>query len=338
MTHISTPADTRPHSDRFRGGGRERNCLAALIRSLVLVCLWVSIAGLPGTCRGQAGAEKPVAARPSGVRVGEMLIFFGCESTVASSLVKAAGIEGHQWLGGPYIGTWHDIKGEKALQPKRMEPLERGDFDMLLLATPHCYPNAESWNGAVGLDSTPAALCDRGAKNNPKFRLVWQSYYWPRPLDRDNKVLEWKPRTAPPDGLRALEKLTDQINEKHGRKVMVISPVEEATCKLIEMVAAGKFPGITDPATLWVNVNMWVPGSHMRTLFAYTNVATMYGVSPVGLNPDFSTLKWGGGKSAPTDPKSFADLAPITEEQRKILQQIVWDTVSNYPYSGVKKP
>jgi hypothetical protein len=31
-------------------------------------------------------------------------------------------------------------------------------------------------------------------------------------------------------------------------------------------------------------------------------------------------------------------LAPITEEQRKILQQIVWDTVSNYPYSGVKKP
>jgi len=283
-------------------------------------------------------AADPPAAKPAGVRVGQTLIFFECESTVASSLVKAAGIEGHQWLGGPYIGTWHDIKGEKGLDKKRMEPLERGAFDVLLLATPHCYPDKESWSGHVGLDSTPALLCDKGVMNNPKFRLVWQSYYWPRTeLKGDKKVLAWKPRKDPPDGLNALEKLTDQINEKHGRKVMVISPVEEATCKLIEMVAAGKFPGITDPSDLWVEGNMWVPGSHLRTLFAYTNVATIYGVSPVGLNPDFSTLKWGGGKSAPTDPKSFADLAPITEEQRKLVQQIAWETVSKYPYAGVAK-
>jgi hypothetical protein len=180
-----------------------------------------------------------------------------------------------------------------------------------------------------------------GVKNNPNFRLVWQSYYWPRTETRgDKKALVWKPRQEPPDGLRALEKLTDQINAKHGRKVMVISPVEEATCKLIEMVAAGKFPGITDPEELWgpwtrQTDPMWRPGSHLRTLFAYCNVATMYGVSPIGLNPDFSGLKFGGGKNA---PYAFNDLAPITEEQRKILQQIVWDTVSNYPYSGVKKP
>jgi hypothetical protein len=121
---------------------------------------------------------------------------------------------------------------------------------------------------------------------------------------------------------------------------MVISPVEEATCKLIEMVAAGKFPGITDPGELWgpwtrSHDPMWRPGSHLRTLFAYCNVATMYGVSPIGLNPDCSSLKFGGGK---TFPEAFNDLAPITEEQRKIVQQIVWDTVSNYPYSGVKKP
>ena len=334
MTHTSSLPDTRPHSDCFRRGGRERNCLVALIRSLVFVCLWGSIAGLAGTCRGQAGAEKPVAAKPAGARVGYMLILFECENAV----VKAAGIEGHQWLGGPYIGTWHDIRGEQSLQKKRMEPLERGDFDMLLLATPHCYPDAETWSGHVGLDSTPAALCDKGTMNNPKFRLVWQSYYWPRTeLKGDKRVLAWKPRKEPPASLLALEKLVDQINGKHGRKVIVISPVEEAVCKVIEMVAAGKFPGITDPVELWVNGDMWKPGSHLRTLFAYTNVATMYGISPIGLNPDFSTLKWGGGKSAPTDPKSFHDLAPITGEQRKIVQQIAWETVSKYPYAGVSK-
>jgi len=304
-----------------------------MVRYQVLAGI-LSVFGLFAWATG-AKAEEPKPAKPAGVRVGPMLIFYGCEEAVASSLVKAAGIEGHQWLAGPYIGTWHDIKG--GLEKRRLEPLERGDFDMLLLATPHAYPNAETWAGHVGFDSTPAQLCDKGVMNNPKFRLVWQSWYWPPYRNNNPTVLEWKPRTAPPDGLRALEKLTDQINEKHGRKVMVISPVEEATCKLIEMVAAGKFPGITDPSMLWFEGNMWVPGSHMRTLFAYTNIATIYGVSPVGLNPDFSNCKWGGGKSAPTDPKSFADLAPITEEQRKILQQIAWDTVSNYSYSGVKK-
>jgi hypothetical protein len=340
MTHISTPADTRPHSDRFRGGGRERNCLAVLIRTLVLVCLWGSIAGLAGTCRGQAGAEKPVAAKPAGARVGYMYILFWCEDAV----VKAAGIDMHKTLGGVYLGTWHNMIGQKGIQPGRLDGLERGDFDMLLLATPHCYP--EHWAGAVGLDSTPAILCAAGVKNNPNFRLVWQSYYTANTEPRGDKsaptgkVLHWKPRQEPPDGLRALEKQVDQINAKHGRKVMVISPVEEATCKLIEMVAAGKFPGITDPEELWGPWTrqidpMWRPGSHLRTLFAYCNVATMYGVSPIGLNPDCSSLKFGGGK---TFPEAFNDLAPITEEQRKILQQIVWDTVSNYPYSGVKKP
>ena len=332
MTHISTPADTRPHSDRFRGGGRERNCLAAMIRSLLFVCLWGSIAGLAGTCRGQAVAEKPVAAKPAGARVGYTLILFGCEDSV----VKAAGIDMHKTLGGPYLGTWHDMKGQKGIGPGRLRELERGDFDMLLLATPHCYPDAGAWAGQLGLDSTPAILCAAGIKNNPNFRLVWQSYYWPRSETRgDKKALVWKPRQEPPDGLRALEKLTDQINAKHGRKVMVISPVEEAVCKVIEMVAAGKFPGITDPVELWVDGDMWRPGSHLRTLFAYCNVATMYGVSPIGLNPDFSGLKFGGPK---TVPDAFNDLAPITEEQRKIVQQIVWDTVSNYLYSGVKRP
>ena len=60
-------------------------------------------------CAACGVAADPPAATPAGVRVGQMLILFGCENTV----VKAAGIEGHQWLGGPYIGTWHDIRGEK---------------------------------------------------------------------------------------------------------------------------------------------------------------------------------------------------------------------------------
>jgi len=61
----------------------------------------------------------------------------------------------------------------------------------------------------------------------------------------------------------------------------------------------------------------------------------MYGMSPIGLEPDFSAITFGGGK---TPKGSFKDLAPITDEQREILQRLAWETVTGFPASGVKKP
>jgi hypothetical protein len=116
---------------------------------------------------------------------------------------------------------------------------------------------------------------------------------------------------------------------------MVISPAAELAFDLARLVADGKFPGITDPFELWVNANMWEPGSHVSTLIHSCNLATMYGVSPIGLKPDFSGIKRGGGKSR---NYAFEDLAPITDEQREILQRMAWDKVTGYPHSGVKKP
>jgi hypothetical protein len=277
-------------------------------------------------------ADSKAAKTPSGVRVGYTLILFGCEDAV----VKAMGIEGQKTLNGPYLGTWHDIKGAKAMDKKRMEPLERGDFDMLLLATPHCFPNAETWANQLGLDSTPALLCDKGVMKNPKFRLVWQTWFWPTYEGKEEKKLKVPAATQPyrAEEHRALEKLADEVNKKHGRQVLVISPVAEATNELIKMVDAGKFPGLKDPSLLWKDADMWQPGSHLRSLYAYCNIATMYGVSPIGSKPDFSNIRIGGGK---TPAGKFDDLAPITAEQREILQKIAWETVSKYRHSGVSK-
>lgn len=58
-------------------------------------------------CAACGVAADPAPAKPAGVRVGYTLILFGCEDTV----VKAAGIDMHKTLGGPYLGTWHDMKG-----------------------------------------------------------------------------------------------------------------------------------------------------------------------------------------------------------------------------------
>jgi len=305
-------------------------------RACVLV--WAGLTALAAAVHAEppaaAVADKPVAAgqsggKPAGGRVGYTLILWGCEDPV----IQALGIEGHKSMGGPYLGTWHDIKGAKAIKPGRLDGLERGDFDMLLVATPHCYPGEESWGGALGLESTPAILATVGSKNNPNFRLVWQTWYWPHHESRGSKKMNVaiSNRGAAPNA--DLEKLVADVNEKHGRQVMVVSPAATAVSTLVTMVADGKFPGFSEPFDLWLSADMWQPGLHIRSLIAYVNAATMYGVSPIGSNPDFSGLKFGGGK---TPVGTFADLTPITDEQRAILQQIAWEAVTRCPLSGVK--
>lgn len=306
-----------------------------------LLCVSVLGAGgvpAPTTCLAEppAVSEKPAdvkpGGKPAGGRVGYTMIIFQPEM---DAVVKAAGIEGHKTLGGPHLGSWHSLKGAKAIGKGRLDGLERGDFDMLLLASPHCYPSQESWGGALGLDSTAAILCATGLTTNPNFRLVWQTWPWPKVNRQDKKL------SVPPVGagreqeLHALEKVADEINTHHGRQVMVISPAAELSFDLARMVADGKFPGVTDPIELWNEGNMWEPSSHVRTLIHYCNLATMYRISPVGLKPDFSGITYSGGKGR---AYGFEDLAPITDEQREMLQRMAWEKVTGYPHSGVKKP
>ena len=54
MTHISTPADVRPSSDRFRCGGRECNFLAAILTTIVGMCLLMFAAA-----GGARAADEP---------------------------------------------------------------------------------------------------------------------------------------------------------------------------------------------------------------------------------------------------------------------------------------
>ena len=59
----------------------------------------------------------------------------------------------------------------------------------------------------------------------------------------------------------------------------------------------------------------------------------MYGVSPVGLKPDFSQVTYGGGGKGP----GVQSMEGITDEQRTILQNIAWETVSKYRHAGFGK-
>jgi hypothetical protein len=284
----------------------------------------------------EAAEESGAAAeKPAGGRVAYMLLVNGA---VTDAVVKSANIEGHKSVDAPFVGTWHSfVKGMDQIQKGRLDPLARGEIDVMLIGTLKSYPDAEAWKNHLGPDdSTLAGLAALGAKENPKFRICWQTYIWPvGQTPKDGKktldVAATKKRAAS-EPLNQLEKLVDAINERHGRKVVLISPVGDATIKLVEMVAAGKFPGITDPADLWTEFNMH-SNRHVLALTAYCNVATMYGVSPVGLKPDFSKVTYGGGGKGP----GIQSMEGITDEQQAILQNIAGETVSKYRHAGIAK-
>ncbi|GDY22112.1 hypothetical protein LBMAG56_34590 [Verrucomicrobiota bacterium] len=284
-------------------------------------------------CFSQAVAQD--AKHPAGGRVAYMLLVNGA---VTDAVVKAANIEGHKSVDAPYVGTWHGfLKGMDSIQKGRLDPVEQGKIDVMLIGTLNCYPNAETWKNHLGPDdSTLAGFAALGVKNNPKFRVVWQTYLWPRgqaPKD-GKKTLEVAAtkKGAAGEPLKELEKLVDAINAKHGRQVVLISPVAVATMKLVEIVAEGKFPGLTDPADLWTEFNMH-SNRHVLALTAFCNVATMCGVSPVGLKPDFSKVTYGGGGKGP----GIQSMAGITDEQLAILQRIAWEVVSQYSHAGFSR-
>lgn len=280
--------------------------------------------------RSQVAAQD--TKLPTGGRVTYMLLVNGA---VHDAVVKAANIEGHESVNPPYVGTWHSfVKGLDQIQPGRLDPVERGDIDMMMIGTLMSYPNAEAWKNHVGPDdSTLAGFAALGVKNNPKFRIVWQTYVWPvGQTPKDGKktldVAATKKR-ADQEPLKELEELADAINRIHGKQVVLISPVGEATIKLVKMVADNKFPGIADPADLWTEFNMH-SNRHVLALTAYCNVATMYGITPVGLKPDFSKVTYGGSGKGP----GLQSMEGITDEQQAILQNIGWETVSTYRHAG----
>ncbi|MSR55792.1 MAG: hypothetical protein EXS09_21320 [Gemmataceae bacterium] len=298
-----------------------------MFRMRLIACL-VSVCGFLAWSTNASAQESK---RPEGARVAYMLLVNGA---AADAVVKSANIEGHKSVDSPYVGTWHSfVKGLDQIQKGRLDPVEQGKIDVMMIATLACYPNAETWKNHLGLeDSTLAGFAALGVKNNPKFRICWQTYIWPVGQERKDgtktlDVAATKKRAAG-EPLKELEKLADAINEKHGRKVVLISPVREATLKLLDMVVDGKFPGITDPADLWLEFNMH-SHKHLLALTAYCNVATMYGISPVGLNQSFKGVTYAtkGGKPHLMDG--------ITDEQNAILQRIAWETVSKYRLAGI---
>jgi len=297
---------------------------------IATACLLASVGVVPNCSADDTKPNKP----PAGLRVAYALMSNGAEM---DAIVKAANIAGHMAADAPYFGTWHGfVKGGREGIPERArKQIAGGGIDALTVATWTWAPNDETWHKHVGLDSALAGVAELGLEKNPNFRLCWRAFLKPATVKKGDAVVPDFAQTQ-----KTLEKETkdleahvDLVNKKHGKRVVLIVPHARAGLTLVDVVAAGKFPGVTDPAELWMKeeaFNMNVH-RHLRALAAYCDFAVIYGVSPEGLRPSFKgiTYKSKGGAEH--------TMEGITDEQHAILQKIAWETVLSYPYTGIPK-
>jgi hypothetical protein len=103
--------------------------------------------------------------------------------------------------------------------------------------------------------------------------------------------------------------------------VLFIIPTSQANTTLRTKIIRKEFPGLEKQSQLFLD-QIGHPSPPLVALNMYLHFATIYGQSPVGL-PVPTILK------RANNPK-------YDESFNKALQELAWNTVINYPLSGVK--
>lgn len=272
-------------------------------------------------------ADETKTASTNATAVAGQRIFYTGHSfhmfvpAMIDQIVKTTDIQGHKVAGTQGIGGSKVIQHwELADDKNKAKPaLISGQVDVFTMA-PHLMIPDEGISNFVKL----------GLEHNPDIRFVIQCSWYPFDVappaagapdkrikdnaQRDGAKIE-DLQAAIDEWRTRMEKQTDALNQQYGKRCVFLVPVGDAVVKLRAMVQAGQFPGITQQSQLFRDPIGHGQG-HIMALAAYCDFAAIYRMSPEG------------------HPLSERSISP---EQHKILQKLAWDTVSNYPYAGVKK-
>ena len=279
---------------------QKSSVIALLLGTLVSAVIGAEPAAAGGAPTKAAGKGET----PAGVRIAIDGNSWSVWPSMLLPLAKAAGIQGQ-------MDVSKDAK----------QRLETGEVDVWTYGT-HGKPE----DGSI-----LAKTAELGLKHNPNFRF-YQQAAWPVG-DARGKPNEIKTKddydTTKIDELQAAtdrmrkgqEGAADGINQTLGKRVVFVVPVGDAIVKLRALVLAGKFPGVKRQSALF-NDAMPHPGSLVAWLSAYCHFAAIYRIPPpAGVPP----------------PDSADQAAKDGYAQQAILRQIAWETVSDYPYAGIKE-
>jgi hypothetical protein len=229
-------------------------------------------------------------------------------------LVTAAGIQGHKLVGTQGIGGSRVIQhwDLDEVKNKAKPALAAGDVDVFTMAAHVAIPDDGITN-----------FVKLGLEHNPNMRFLVQASWYPYDVpDQEKRIRDNAKRdeakiadlqAAVDTWRKKLEAQVDDLNQKHGKKCVFITPVGDAVVKLRALVADGKYPGVTKQSALFRDP-IGHGFAHIQWLATYCNFAAIYRITPEGLK---------------------LTIDGVDDAQQAILQKIAWETVSKYPYAGV---
>ncbi len=279
----------------------------------------------------RATSTAPVTEGQRAFFVGPSFHLFIVQPLI--TLAKEVGITGHRVEGWDMISRstpmqhWKKGGGDNKVK----KALRTGKIDVLTLATNFWAQRRRVIMPEPGID----LFADMAVEHNPGVRVLVQQS-WGDPLT----AAMMGPRTAGTvptnktrdaataddiaryrkDAAGDLDRLREQImgiNDRHGRQLAHLVPVNEVILRLRESVAAGALPGVKAQSRLFRDA---VGHGTQPTIdgVSYAWFAALYRQSPVGLK-------------ALVNPQD-AD-APA---QHAVLQDVAWNAVLDEPLSGVE--
>jgi hypothetical protein len=291
-------------------------------RTRLLAGLVLAAALLPAWASGQD--KKPdEASAPKGQR-----IFYASHSlmwyvpTPLGELAEAAKIKDHKLAGLQSLGGSRTLQHWNLAEDKNKakQALKKGDVDVFVMS-PIQFPDE-------GIDN----FVKLGLEHNPDMRFVVQVSWaaWDADMqtfpkgntpkvDRDKTPEELK--KIHETNIKAAEAQADEINKNAGKKVLYLVPSAQACMALRARIQNKEMPGLTSQSELFRDP-ISHPAPPLEALNTYLHYAVIYGKSPVGL-PMPGLLK-------------KANKEAWDDKFNRTLQEIAWETVTNYPYSGVK--
>ncbi|MFO0968158.1 MAG: hypothetical protein U0793_21590 [Gemmataceae bacterium] len=276
----------------------------------------------PVQAGGKAAADDKEGAAPKGQRV-----FYASHSlmwyvpTPRADAASAAGIKDHKLVGLQSLGAsktaqhWNLPEGKN----KAKQALKKGEVDVLIMS-PIQFPD-------TGIDN----FVKLGLEANPDMRFVVQISWGGWDIDNQDfpkgatMRVDWE--KTPEElkklyrrNIKAAEAQADEINKKVGKKVLFLVPSAQALVALRIRIHNKELPGLTTQAALFKDP-ISHPTAPLEALNTYLHFAVIYNMSPVGL-PVPSMLK-------------KAKREAWDEKLNRTLQELAWETVTSYPYSGV---
>ncbi len=289
-------------------------------RAAFLTALLAGLAGIPFVSAQEPGLLPPIE---KGLRVftcGHSFHVFTYPQV--RQMAQAAGLQqveaGLSSIGGSMVKKHWDVPDEKNLAKAA---LKEGKVDVLTLSP--------IWLPDEGIEN----FAQLAVQHNPDIRITVQEYWLPNdeyvpvyPLQTKKKVDHNATDISKLAGANAqyekdIEAHVSGINERLGRKALVVVPVGRASIALRKRIIEGAAPGLKQQWDLFRD-NWGHATTPLQILASYCHFAVIYRRSPVGLPV----------------PLQFKALKMTDDEKNRLnllLQELAWDAVSHHPMAGV---